>query len=207
MELVKFKELYGADIEKFIDKNYKGLKYLSWAVAYKLAMEADPSVKFRFIENEDGIPMFSRGDIHFVKTEVEMFGEKKQMILPVMDNKHNACTNPDARHMNDNLMRCLAKNIALFGIGLSLYTGEDTASYIDSKEPTSPVKKAQVAKPTKAPSAAVADRATMIKTLESSPDVDAILAKAGELSNKPAPKTLTYTTQVVLDKLFEEFIK
>ena len=34
-----------------------------------------------------------------------------------------------ARHINDSIMRCLVKNIALFGIGLKLYTGEDLRQY------------------------------------------------------------------------------
>jgi hypothetical protein len=42
-----------------------------------------------------------------------------------MDNKNNAVKNPDARKISDAMMRCLAKCIACFGIGLYVYAGED----------------------------------------------------------------------------------
>lgn len=129
MNLDKFKELYSSNVSKEIDKDYKGLSYLSWATAYKLAMETDPELKYEILEDQDGFPLFTRGELHLVKTRVFMFGEWKQMILPVMDNKHNSVAKPNSRQINDNIMRCLAKNIAMFGIGLSLYTGEDTAQY------------------------------------------------------------------------------
>lgn len=146
MNLDKFKELYSSNVSKEVDKDYKGLSYLSWATAYKLAMEADPELKYEVLEDQDGFPLFSRGELHIVKTRVFMFGEWKQMILPVMDNNHNAVKSVpyevelrnnkkqkvealNTRQINDNIMRCLAKNIAMFGIGLSLYTGEDTAQY------------------------------------------------------------------------------
>ena len=52
--------------------------------------------------------------------------------MPVMDYKHDAVTNPNARQINDATMRCLAKNVALFGIGLKLYTGDDLEQYINA---------------------------------------------------------------------------
>jgi len=45
-----------------------------------------------------------------------------------MDNKNNAVKNPDARKISDAMMRCLAKCIACFGIGLYVYAGEDVPS-------------------------------------------------------------------------------
>lgn len=129
MELQKFKELYNNDIINSIDQDYKGLNYLSWATAYKLAMEQDSNMTYEILEDADGMPFFSRGDIHIVKTRVRMFGEVKTMILPIMDNKHNSVTKPNSRQVNDNIMRCLAKNIAMFGIGLPLYVGEDLIQF------------------------------------------------------------------------------
>jgi hypothetical protein len=53
------------------------------------------------------------------------------MHLPVMDNKNNAVKNPDSRKISDAMMRCLAKCIATFGIGLYVYAGEDVPSVED----------------------------------------------------------------------------
>ena len=129
MEKKKFDELYSIDINPHIEKDYKGLSYLSWATAYKLAMDNDPTMTYEIVQDNDGMPFFSRGNVHIVKTKVTMFGETKEMFLPIMDNKHNAVDKPNSRQINDNIMRCLAKNIAMFGIGLPLYVGEDLAQF------------------------------------------------------------------------------
>ena len=139
MEKQKFDELYSIDINPHIEKDYKGLSYLSWATAYKLAMDNDPNISYEILEDNDGIPFFTRGQVNLVKTKVTMFGETKTMILPVMDNKHNAVSEPNSRQINDNIMRCLAKNIAMFGIGLPLYVGEDLAQFRQPEQPKSKV--------------------------------------------------------------------
>ena len=99
-------------------------------------MDKDPAMNYEIVQDNDGMPFFSRGDVHIVKTKVTMFGETKEMFLPIMDNKHNAVTKPNSRQVNDNIMRCLAKNIAMFGIGLPLYVGEDLAQFKDDKKKT-----------------------------------------------------------------------
>lgn len=124
-----FDSMYMLDLTGKIEKDYKGLNYISWANAYKLAMEQDPQMTFEVLEDADGFPLFSKGDCHIVKTAVTMFGETKKMFLPVMDNRHNAVAEPNTRQISDSIMRCLVKNIALFGIGLSLYTGEDLEQF------------------------------------------------------------------------------
>lgn len=125
MKKEMFESMYLLDLTGKVEKDYKGLNYISWANAYKLAMEQDPQMTFEVLEDADGFPLFSKGDCHIVKTSVTMFGETKKMFLPVMDNKKNAVKVPDSRDVTDSIMRCLVKNIALFGIGLSLYVGED----------------------------------------------------------------------------------
>ena len=60
-----------------------------------------------------------------VSCTVNAMGKSMYMHLPVMDNKNNAIKNPDARKISDAMMRCLAKCIATFGIGLYVYGGED----------------------------------------------------------------------------------
>ena len=139
MKKENFENLYNIDLKKYIEKDYKGLSYLSWATAYKIAMEKDPTMTYQVYTDTDGLPFFSRGNIHFVKTRIVMFGEIKEMMLPVMDNKHNAVTEPNSRQINDNIMRCLVKNLAMFGLGLSLYIKEDLQEIIaedkkDTKE-------------------------------------------------------------------------
>lgn len=144
-----FSKLYNLDVSVYKEelKTESGMKlnYLSWAQAYQLLIHQDPKAKIVVCENADGFPLFSYGKHHMVKTQITAFGETKTCWLPVMDSKHNAVQDDayqihyknssvtvpamNARHINDSIMRCLVKNIALFGIGLKLYTGEDLRQY------------------------------------------------------------------------------
>ena len=36
MKKENFENLYNIDLKKYIEKDYKGLSYLSWATAYKI---------------------------------------------------------------------------------------------------------------------------------------------------------------------------
>lgn len=125
----KFKEMLNVDVREHLEKDFKGLNYLSWATAYQLMMENDANATYEVLEDADGIPLFSRGNIHFVKTSVTMFGQTKTMQLPVMDNKHNAVDMPNSRQVSDCIMRCLVKNIAMFGIGLRVFRKEGLDEY------------------------------------------------------------------------------
>jgi hypothetical protein len=51
--------------------------------------------------------------------------DTKACVLPVMDNRNRAIANPDAFAINTAIMRCMAKAIAMFGLGLYIYAGED----------------------------------------------------------------------------------
>lgn len=143
-----FSKLYNLDVSVYKEQlktKTATLDYLSWAQAYQLLIHQDPDADVNICTAEDGFPLFSRGDHHFVKTEVTAFGKTKPCFLPVMDNNHRAVKNApyqiptkngsisvpamNARHINDSIMRCMVKNIAMFGIGLKLYTGEDLRQY------------------------------------------------------------------------------
>lgn len=57
------------------------------------------------------------------------------LVFPIMDNKHNAVKELDARQVSDNIQRASVKCIATFtGLGLKLYSGEDIPTS-DEKEP------------------------------------------------------------------------
>jgi hypothetical protein len=60
-----------------------------------------------------------------VKVSVTIKADKKTSWLPVMDNRNKAIVGPDAFAINTAIMRCLAKAIAMHGLGLYIYAGED----------------------------------------------------------------------------------
>ena len=95
------------------------LTYLSWAWAVDKLLENDPMATWEFPE-----PKYF-GDTVMVFCNVTALGKTMRMQLPVMDNRNNAISNPDSRKISDSTMRCLAKCVACFGIGLYIYAGSD----------------------------------------------------------------------------------
>jgi hypothetical protein len=69
-----------------------------------------------------------------VKVSVTVKNDTKLCVLPVMDNRNRAIQNPDAFAVNTAIMRCLAKAIAMHGLGLYIYAGEDLPE-AEKKEP------------------------------------------------------------------------
>jgi hypothetical protein len=65
------------------------------------------------------------GETMMVFCTVTAFGKSMTAQLPVMDYRNKAIPNPDSFAVNTAMQRCLAKAIALHGLGLSLYAGED----------------------------------------------------------------------------------
>lgn len=113
-----FNELRKINVNDLLEK--KGnLSYLSWAHAVDLLLQNDPTATWDFSEPQ------TFGQTVMVSCSVTAFGKTMKMHLPVMDNRNNAISNPDARKISDAMMRCLAKCIACFGIGLYIYAGED----------------------------------------------------------------------------------
>lgn len=108
------------------------LTYLSWANAWALVKQAAPEASFRVItfdldgKRVDGGLPFQRTDVGFmVWTAVTIAEQTQECYLPVMDHRNKAKQAPDILDVNNTLMRCLVKNLALFGLGLHIYAGED----------------------------------------------------------------------------------
>lgn len=116
--MATYNELRKINVNEHTEKKGQ-LTYLSWAWAVDTLLQHDSSAVWEFPE-----PKYF-GDTVMVFCNVTAFGKTMKMQLPVMDNRNNAISNPDARKISDATMRCLAKCIACFGIGLYIYAGED----------------------------------------------------------------------------------
>ena len=121
-----FKTLNALNVNEHTAKKGR-LTYLSWAAAWGELLKLYPDSSFRVYENEKGFPYFA--DETGVMTKVSVTVESVERIcwLPVMDNRNNAkkIAQTTMRDINDTIMRCLAKAIALHGLGLYIYKGED----------------------------------------------------------------------------------
>ncbi len=113
-----FVELAAVDVGKHIEK--KGdLSYLSWAWAVDQLLRRDPTANWKYSEPA------TFGETMMVVCTVTAFGIPRTQYLPVMDHRNKAIANPDAFQVNTAMQRCLVKAIALHGLGLYIYAGED----------------------------------------------------------------------------------
>lgn len=119
-------ELLKVNVNDHTEKK-NGLTYLSWAWAWQEALKADPKCNWevRMFGADFDQPYAKIGDTAMVFVEVTMFEKTVPCQLPVLDHRNKAIPNPDAFQVNTAIMRCLAKGIALHGLGLYIYAGED----------------------------------------------------------------------------------
>ena len=124
-----------------------GLTYLSWAWAWAEVLKIDPDAEWEPVEywlsdprdkTAGHIPcayMPQPDGTGIVKVKVTIKGKTKLAILPVMDHRNKAIENPNAFQVNTAIQRCLAKAIAMHGLGLYIYAGEDLPEDATRQEP------------------------------------------------------------------------
>lgn len=139
-----FNTLFSLNVNEHVEKKNTGkanLSYLSWAWAWAETKKRYPDASYE-IKMFDNLPYsYDPKTGYMVYTTVTIEGITHMMWLPVMDS-HNeamldhsrtvktkyseytvdACTMFD---VNKTIMRCLTKNLAMFGLGLYIYSGED----------------------------------------------------------------------------------
>lgn len=127
--------------ERNPDGTEKTLSYLSWVWAWGQVKQLYPDASYD-VRHWGDKPYLNDEQLGImVETSVTIGGETITMWLPVMDGKNKAMKEQpytyktkygdktvDAATMfdiNKAIMRCLAKNLAMFGLGLYIYAGED----------------------------------------------------------------------------------
>lgn len=116
--------LLKTNVNDHVEKK-NGLSYLSWAWAWAEALKADPKATFKVEMFGDKCYMEINGTA-MVWVTVTMFDKPMTCQLPVMDFRNKAIPNPDAFAVNTAIMRCMTKALSLHGLGLYIYSGEDT---------------------------------------------------------------------------------
>ena len=121
-------ELLKLNVNEHVEKK-QNLSYLSWAWAWAEALKADPAASFEvktFKHDEyTEVPYMGVNGTAMVWVTVTLFGKPMTCFLPVMDHRNKPITNPDAFQVNTAIMRCMTKGLALHGLGLYIYAGED----------------------------------------------------------------------------------
>jgi hypothetical protein len=131
----EFTKAYELAIGEHVEKNYKGLSYLSWPFAFRYLKECFPSFYVAFEEKTTGWPVFGQEGCWLLRPYLtDGIKRTPALVFPIMDNKHNAVKELDARQVSDNIQRASVKCIATFtGLGLKLYSGEDIPKGDDEK--------------------------------------------------------------------------
>jgi len=123
METNYFARLNQINVSDHLEK--KGdFSYLSWPYAVTQLRLADPSA-FWEVRRFDGLPYLKTEVGYFVEVAVTMQGLTLSQIHPVLDGKNRPIFEPTAFDINTSIQRCLVKAIALHGLGLYVYAGED----------------------------------------------------------------------------------
>lgn len=148
---VKFEELNKINVNDHTeDKN--GLTYLSWVYAWSELKKNYENVKYEIKKFENNLPyVYDENTGYMVFTEMTIDDLTYEMWLPVMDGNNKAMLNHSYTYkvkeykdgqftgkyiekevapanmfdINKTIMRCLVKNIAMFGLGIYIYAGED----------------------------------------------------------------------------------
>lgn len=122
-----FRTLSVIDVNKYTKKKGR-LTYLSWSWAWAELMKHFPEAHRTVYENpQTGLPYWKDSTGVMVKVGVTIGETERISYLPVMDNRNNA-KKPEQttmRDINDTIQRCTTKAIALHGLALYIYAGEE----------------------------------------------------------------------------------
>jgi hypothetical protein len=118
-----FARLSKINVSQHLEK--KGaFSYLSWPYAVEQLRLADPKSTWE-VKRFNNLP-YLRTDLgFFVEVAVTVEGITLSQIHPVLDSKNRPIEMPSAFDINTSIQRCLVKAIALHGLGLYVYAGED----------------------------------------------------------------------------------
>lgn len=140
----KFLELLKLNVNDKTEKRTNGsteLTYLSWSYAVAEFTKVYPDFKYE-IKMFNGLPYtYDEKTGYMVFTSITAENQTKEMWLPVMDSNNKAMKDKPYEYttkygkktvapatmfdINKTIMRCLVKNMAMFGLGLYIYAGED----------------------------------------------------------------------------------
>ena len=122
-----FSVLSKIDVSQHTEKKGK-FTYLSWAWAVKVLLENFPDATWEvhtFFDNGIETPYMRTEAGAFVQVSVNVEGVRRTQVHPVLDHMNKSVDAPNAFQINNSIQRCLAKAIALHGLGLYIYAGED----------------------------------------------------------------------------------
>jgi len=148
-----FETLSAINVNEKTEKK-SGLTYLSWAWAWSEFQKVCPEATYYIVKDTRGLPYFADESGAMVYTRVTVGNIMHEMWLPVMDGANKAmkttpytyttkfgektCEAYTMFDINKTIMRCLTKNLAMFGLGIYIYAGEDLPEGYEAPAPKKP---------------------------------------------------------------------
>ena len=118
-----FTQLSSIDVSQHLEKKGQ-FSYLSWPYAVQQLRSFDESATWE-VRRFEGLPYLCTEFGTFVEVAVTVKSVTLSQIHPVLDNKNKPLIVPSVFDINTSIQRCLVKAIALHGLGLNVYAGED----------------------------------------------------------------------------------
>lgn len=174
----------------------KDLTYISWSDAWTEVKKLYPESTYTIYENSEGFPFWDSIYGIDVKVGVTINGIEHIVRLPVMDGNNNAMLKEsytyttkygdktveaaNAFDINKAIQRAFTKAIAMHGIGLYVYRGEDLPSDEEKTRKTPPVQNVMEA---------AAKWDNVIKNQPTSPTVPHTCKKCGIINDSVSIQT------------------
>ena len=130
-----FERLSAINLNEYVEKK-DNLTYLSWAWAWSATKKECPDASYQILPTD-----YDEALGFMCHTNVTIDGQTLEMWLPVMDGKNKSMKKQSYEYttkygvktvdaattfdINKTIMRCLVKNLAMFGLGIYIYAGED----------------------------------------------------------------------------------
>jgi hypothetical protein len=150
-KLSVFERLSAINVNEHVEKK-SNLSYLSWAWAWSEVKRACPDARYDIKETD-----YDETLGFMCHTTVTIEGETLEMWLPVMDGANKSMLKVPYTYktkygeksvegattfdINKTIMRCLVKNLAMFGLGLYIFAGEDLPEDTSTAVAPAPVAK------------------------------------------------------------------
>lgn len=132
-----FAVLNRINVNEHVEKKGQ-FSYLSWPYAVAQLRLADPAASWE-VRRFEGLPFLRSETGYFVEVAVTVQGVTLSQIHPVLDGKNRPIAEPTCFEINASIQRALVKAIALHGLGLYIYAGED----LPEGEQSEPVRAAE----------------------------------------------------------------
>ena len=126
-----FEQLNDVNVQELVESKGQ-FTYLSWSHEATELLKKFPDSTWEVHEyqkhndNETITQPYMKTDTgYFVKVTVTVDGISRTQIHPVLDNRNQTIESPNAFQINTSIQRCFAKAVALHGLGLYIFAGED----------------------------------------------------------------------------------